>query len=127
MDFIKYTLSKTGWFPKWEPQITDVMDAANLVFEVHQVKGRYYYIIPSVLNRQGLLKLMRIFRSNGILLRPHHSRNFSCFVFRVPLRNQQFIRNVMLVKDNQDNFQKLLAEYNNAKQSRSHNIFKRAR
>lgn len=111
MSFVKYALSKTGLFPKWEPQITDVMNAADLVFEIHRAKGDYY-IVPAVLHRRDILKLMRIFRDNGVFLRPHNSRHFSCFVLRVPIRNQKFIKRVISVKQDSNNFQKLLAEYN---------------
>lgn len=51
-----------------------------------------------------------MFRANGIILRPHRSHNYNSIVFRVPAHGKHFMRDVMRVSQDADNFQRVLAE-----------------
>ena len=105
---MKYLLYKTGKFPRYEPNVSDVLDAANAVHEVKDIKtpnGRnYFYVIPLNMNLRNLGDMLRIFRANGIILLPHHNGKYDGWVFRVPNRNQQFMQDVMRVNNNHDEF-----------------------
>lgn len=118
MGLAKYFLAKTGWFPKWEPCADDVLNAANLVFEiknVHNSRGKwFYYIIPSSTDPQHLVKITRLFRANGVILRPHRSKNYKSLVLRVPDHEQKFMQDVMAVHQDSRKFQDVLAEYTRA-------------
>lgn len=94
MGYAKYVLSKTGWFPRLEPNAADALEAAGRVFEINTHKNGYYYIVPSRDNWSYLCNLADIFASNGVILRPHKSRHYGCVVFRVPANGQQFIKDV---------------------------------
>lgn len=115
MIYMKYLLAKTGMFPKWEPQVSDVLCAA---FRAHEIKlvtnkhGReYYYVMPMTHNTQQAYEMVRMFRANGVILRPCHDKENNRFVFRVRNRGQRFMHNVMRVNENANNFQDVMAEY----------------
>lgn len=116
MVYMKYLLGKTGWFPKLEPNVEDVLIASDMVYAVKNVvtphKGRYYYVIPTNYRIRYLYDLLRIFRANGVWLQPHKSKNYHARVFRVRDKGQIFMRDVMRVCQDYDNFQKVLAERN---------------
>lgn len=116
MVYMKYLLSKTGLFPKWEPQISDVLRAA---FQSHEIKNvvtprgkYYYYVIPMNSNLRHMYELARVFRANGVILLPHKSRKYDTVVFRVRNHGQPFMRDAMRVNMDAGNFQKILAERN---------------
>ena len=114
MSYTKYLLSKTGWFPKLEPNVADVLNAANKVFEINTHENGYYYIVPSHNNLSYLRTLADLFSSNGVILRPHKSNHYSGFVFRVPANGQQFIRDVrrLMEKPNdREEYRKFCEEY----------------
>ena len=120
MVFMKYLLGQTGFFPQWEPRVDDVLYAATLAHEIerHKFKNRfmahgkwYYYVIPKHYKISYLYDLTRVFRANGVILRPHKSHTFKGVVFRVPSHGQDFMRKVRIVNENIDNFQKILSEY----------------
>ena len=111
MSYTKYVLSKTGWFPKWEPGANEVLDAANKVFEVKAKPNGYFYIFPQKNDLRYLRELVEIFKSNGIILRPHYSKHYGTFVFRVPNDGQRFVRDVMRVNNDRGEFQNVLKEY----------------
>lgn len=115
MVYMKYILSKTGWFPKWERGIEDVLNAASMVYDVKDVvtprRNRYYYVIPNDYNIRHMWDMLRVFRANGVILRPHRSGNYNSLVFRVPNHGQRFMRDVMRVSQDADNFQKVLSEH----------------
>lgn len=46
MGYIKYALSKTGWFPKYEPKSADVSEASGKIFQIKLIQKGYYYIFP---------------------------------------------------------------------------------
>ncbi len=120
MGYAKYVLSKTGWFPKLEPNTGDVLDAACKVFEINTHKNGYYYIVPSRSNLSYLRVLADLFASNGVILRPHKSKHYGCFVFCVPANGQQFIKDVrrlMKKPNDREEYQKFCEEY--AKRKRS--------
>ncbi len=115
MIYAKYLLSKTGLFPKWEPQAADVLRAA---FRAHAVKDvvtsrgrKYYYVIPMDTNVRHMYDMARIFRANGVFLRPCRGTDGASVAFRVPNRGQEFMRDVMRVNENANNFQSVLAAY----------------
>lgn len=114
MVYMKYILSKTGLFPKWEPKIEDVLYAATKAHEVKYVitprRHGFYYVIPANYDIRYLYDLTRVFRANGIILRPHRSHNYNSVVFRVPAHGKHFMRDVMRVSQDADNFQRVLAE-----------------
>lgn len=114
MVYMKYLLSKTGMFPKWEPQVSDVLRAA---FQAHEIKNvitpsgkSYYYVIPADSNFRHVYELVRVFRANGIILMPHRSRKYNSIVFRVHNRGQRFMYDAMRVNLNAGSFQDVLAE-----------------
>ncbi|MBO4700999.1 MAG: hypothetical protein J5620_04620 [Alphaproteobacteria bacterium] len=116
MVYMKYLLSKTGRHPEWQPGIEDVLRAATMAHEVKDVvtphKRGYYYVIPTSYNIRYLYDLTRVFRANGVILRPHKSHKYQSVVFRVPKRGQQFMKDVIRVNQDIDNFQTILAEHN---------------
>lgn len=121
MVFMKYVLGQTGFFPQWEPKVDDVLLAATLAHDVDRQKVRnfvyrrrgrmYYYVIPNTHNVRYLNDLLRVFRANGVILRPHKSRTYREVVFRVPDRGQDFMVDVMRVNHDVDKFQKVLSEH----------------
>lgn len=116
MVYMKYVLSKTGWFPKWERGVEDVLSAASMVFDVKNVvtpsDRHFYYVILSDKSFRNIHNVLRLFRANGVILRPHRSHKYSGVVFRVPNYGQQFMRDVMRVNQDIDNFQTVLKERN---------------
>ncbi|MBR6363527.1 MAG: hypothetical protein IKS08_00345 [Alphaproteobacteria bacterium] len=100
MGYAKYVLSQTGLFPRWEPNAAGALDAANKVFEIKYHENGYYYIIPSKTDLRYLYDMVDIFASNGVILRPHKSGHYRCFVFRVPNNGQQFIKDVRHLIEN---------------------------
>ena len=114
MGYMKYVLSKTGWFPKLEPNVADVLEAANKVFEIKTHENGYYYVIPSRGNLSYLRTLADLFASNGVILRPHKSKHYGYFVFRVPANGQQFIRDVRRLREkpnDREEYKKFCEEY----------------
>lgn len=115
MVYMKYLLSKTGWFPKWEPEISDVLKAASMIYEVKNIvtpnKNRYYYVIPNNYSIRHMWDMLRVFRANGVILRPHRSRKYRELLFRVPNHGQQFMQDVMRVSQDVNNVQKVLSEH----------------
>lgn len=115
MVYMKYLLGKTGWFPKLEPNVEDVLIASDMVYAVKNVvtpnKSHYYYVIPANYEIKYLYNLLRIFRANGVWLKPHKSKNYNARVFRVRDKGQIFMRDVARVYQNIDNFQKVLSEH----------------
>ena len=114
MVYMKYILSKTGLFPQWEPKIEDVLYAAG---QVHDIKtiitpygDGYYYIIPLCHDNSYLRNLLRLFRANGIFLRPHKSHKYNSWVFRVPNHGQTFVRDVARVNKDAEKFKDVLVE-----------------
>ena len=116
MGYTKYVLSKTGWFPRFNPCANDVLEAANKVFEIKLKENGYYYIFPDRYNIKYLRELVNIFASNGVILRPYKSHHYRCICFRVPNYGQTFMHDVHQVYKNRDNFHKVMQEYNNHKQ-----------
>ncbi len=116
MVYMKYVLSKTGWFPKWERGVEDVLSAASMVFDVKNVvtpsDRHFYYVILSDKSFRNIHDVLRLFRANGVILRPHRSHKYSGVVFRVPNHGQKFMRDVMRVNQDIDNFQTVLKERN---------------
>lgn len=112
MVFMKYVLSKTGLFPKWEPQVSDVLEVALDAHDVKRVTtshgAKYFYVIPAFTNREVNAKIIQKCRANGILLRPHYSAHYNMTVYRVRDRGQQFMRDVMHVSQHTGNFQEIL-------------------
>lgn len=114
MGYTRYMLSKTGLFPKMEPDVADVLKAATMVHDVKYIVtprgGKYYYVIPVNNNLRNMVDVMRIFRSNGVTLRLHKSGHYKSWIFRTPSRGQRFMRDVMRVNHDIDSFQRVLAE-----------------
>ena len=114
MGYMKYLLYKTGWFPKCEPNVSDVLEVAIAVHEIKEVvtpNGRaYFYVFPASQDVTYLKNLMRLFRSNGVVLLPHRSRHYEGWVLRVPNHKQKFMLNVMRVNNDRADFQKLLLQ-----------------
>ena len=120
MGYTKYLLSKTGWFPKLEPSVADVLNAADKVFEINTHQNGYYYVVPSRSNFSYLRALADLFASNGVILRPHKSKHYGCFVFRVPANGQQFIRDVRRLKakpNDHEECRKFCEEYEQRKRT----------
>ena len=114
MVYMKYVLSKTGWFPKWERGVEDILDAASMVYDVKNIvtphKNHYYYVMTDNYSIRHLHGMLRLFRANGIFLRPHKSREYSGLVFRVPNHGQRFMQDVMRVTQDANNIHKVLSE-----------------
>lgn len=112
MVFIKYILSKTGLFPKWEPQVSDVLEVALDSCEVKCVKTprgvKYFYVIPAFINSEVSAKILRKCRANGVFLRPHYSEHYNMTVYRVRDRGQQFMRDVVDVYCHAGKFQDIM-------------------
>lgn len=120
MVLIKYVLGKTGLFPKWRPQVNDILEVALTAHEISRVRdyrGRYYfYVIPAFPDRKMVSKLLQTFRANGVILHSHYSKHYGMTVYRVRDRDQQFMRDAVEVSRDAGNFQPImkqrLAEYN---------------
>lgn len=114
MGYLKYLLYKTDHFPKYEPDVADVLNTAIKVHEVKLVttpNGRqYFYVFPMRRDWSYLSEILRLFASNGIILRPHRSHHYEGMVLRVPDRGQEFMKNVMDVSNDKDAFQKLVLQ-----------------
>ena len=112
MLLVKYVLSKTGLFPKWEPQISDVLEVAlnsHTVKRVHTPRGvKYFYIIPAMSNSATVSSIVNKCRANGIILHRHYSNHYNMAVYRVRDRGQQFMCDVADVSCNASNFQKIM-------------------
>lgn len=115
MVYIKYLLGKTGWFPKLEPKVEDVLIASDMVYAVKNVvtphKVHYYYVVPAKYDIKYLYELLRIFRANGVWLKPHRSKHYNARVFRVRNKKQMFMYDVIRVCQDMDNVQTVLAEH----------------
>ena len=115
MGYAKYLLWKTGLCPQWEPSVEDILYVAIKSHEVKCVvtpNGRkYYYVIPANKNVRYLYDLVRTFGANGVVLRPHKSYKYDSIVFRVPVRGQHFMRDVVRVNQDASNFGRVLAEH----------------
>lgn len=119
---IKYLLGKTGLFPKWEPQASDVLCAAFRAHEIRKVqnaRGKVYYcIIPSERDFSEIYRMACLFRKHGVFLipkKPKASNRTESIVFWVRDRGQQFMHDAFLVNQNANNFQQVLSRYNNKK------------
>lgn len=116
MVYAKYVLWKMGLAPQWEPKIEDVLYAATRAHDVKKIvtpnRHWYYYVIPARYDIRYLYDLTRVFRANGVILRPHKSRNYNSIIFRVPNRHQQFMHDVARVNKEVDAFGNVLAEHN---------------
>ena len=114
MGFGKYLLYRATHVAKWEPQISDILDVVNSVHSIKEIvtpRGRhYFYVFPVCFDFEHLSDLLQKFRSNGVILRPHKSRNYGELVWRVPDRKQKFISDVMDVINDKDAFQMMLAK-----------------
>lgn len=112
MILVKYILSKTGLFPQWQPQVSDVLEVALDAHEIKRVTtprgAKYFYVIPAISNREINAKLVRTFRANGIILRRHHSEHYNTDVYRVRDRGQQFMCDAVAVSHHAGNFQKIM-------------------
>ena len=112
MIFVKYVLSKTGLFPQWEPQVSDILEVAlnsHVVKRVHTPRGvKYFYIIPAMPNSATTSSIVRKCRANGVILHSHYSKHYDTRVFRVRDRNQQFLRDVAEVNHNAATFQEIM-------------------
>lgn len=119
---VKYLLGKTGLFPKYEPQASDVLYAAFRAHEIRKTKNArgkvFYCIIPNERNLNEIYRMVRVFRKNGVFLIPKipkESNRTQTVVFWVRDRGQQFMRDAISVNQNANNFQQVLARYNNRK------------
>ncbi len=114
MVYMKYLLGQTGLFPKWEPKVEDVLEAIGELDEVKNIvtpRGDcYYYVIPLSYDLRSIHRMLRLFRANGVWLVPHVSRNYYQVVFRARNNGQEFLRDVMRVNRDIENFHKVLQE-----------------
>ena len=117
MASVKCLLGKTGLFPKWEPQASDVLCAAFRAHEIRKVQNahgkKYFCIMPSTYNIKEIYNMVRVFRDNGVFLIPKKPKK--SIVFWVRDRGQQFMQDAFMVNQNANNFQQVLARYNNRK------------
>ena len=122
MASVKCLLGKTGLFPKWEPQASDVLCAAFRAHEIRKVQNahgkKYFCIMPSTYNIKEIYNMVRVFRDNGVFLipkKPKKNNRTQSIVFWVRDRGQQFMQDAFMVNQNANNFQQVLARYNNRK------------
>lgn len=98
MGFVKYALGQTGLFPRFEPKVSDVIDAARLVQKVENLYNAhgvwYWYVSPNLWNDKNVADIKRIFWNNGVWLRSHYSYNFGNQVLRAVDIDQPFVINV---------------------------------
>lgn len=94
MGYVRYVLSQTGLFPRWEPNAASALEAAGKISEIKDEQNGYYYILSDRYNLSYLCSVFEIFASNGVILRPYKSKDDGRFVFRVPNNGQQFIKDV---------------------------------
>lgn len=119
---IKYLLGKTGLFPRWEPESADVLKAAFRAYEIRKFcnsRGKKYFcIIPGDRDATNIYHMAHVFRKNGVFLIPKfpkETNRIETVVFWVRDRGQQFMRDAIRVNQNANNFQQVLARYNNRK------------
>ena len=121
---VKYLLAKTGLFPKWEPQVYDVLKAAFRAHEIRKVRNArgkvYYCIIPSERDFSKIYHMVRLFREHGVFFipkLPKESNRTQTPVFWVRDRGQQFMQDAFVVNQNANNFQNVLARYAQKKET----------
>lgn len=137
MGYMKYALSKTGWFPKYEPKPADVSEASGKISKILPIEKGYYYIFPEKhvsdkrVKLEDLIALFDVFASNGIILRPHWSKYFNCFVLRFPNNGQKFIQRVKKLNDSGVNsttvYQNITEEYAEEQQKSALNLQNKTR
>lgn len=119
MAYVKYLLGKTGLFPKYRPQVYDVLKAAFRACEIRKTVNsrgkKYYCIMPATCDFKELYEMMILFRENGVFIKPKrtkkNNRNQS-MVFWVRDRGQQFMQDAFRVNQNAGNFQDVVQRYN---------------
>ena len=129
MAYVEYLLGKTGLFPKYRPQASDVLKAAFRAYEIRKAVNargkKYFCVVPTTYNRKEIYDMVRVFRANGVFLIPRKSKenNRNGIVFWVRDRGQQFMQDAYLVNQNANNFQQILAHYNQKKQTTLQKLF----
>ena len=119
MAYVKYLLGKTGLFPKYRPQVYDVLKAAFRACEIRKTVNsrgkKYYCIMPTTCDFKELYEMVILFRENGVFIKPkrtkENNRNQS-MVFWVRDRGQQFMHDVFRVNQDAGNFQDVVQRYN---------------
>lgn len=102
MRFMGYLLSRTGLFPRFEPDVGDVRKAVNMLDDIEPIykdgcffRLYWWYITPkNRQNRKEVRKLRQLFRANGVLLAPHHSWRCGDWVQRALDVDQPFLSDV---------------------------------
>lgn len=111
MVFMKYLLSRTGLFPQYEPDVSDVLTVANKVRRVKRLRndlgGRYWYVFPKNRKRHNIKDMVRLFRANGVLLHSHYSETYNEWVWITRDWNQQFMSDVKKVVSDETSFEKI--------------------
>lgn len=130
MAAVKRLLAKTGFFPRWETDVYDVLKAAFQAYEIRKVcsaRGKKYFcIIPGVGNMKEIYRMVSVFRKNGVILIPKIPKGKNrtkTVVFWVRDRGQQFMHDAYVVNKNANNFQSVLARYNSKKQTTLQKLF----
>lgn len=119
MGLIKYYIGKLNISPRFDQNVEDVLTAAENVLEInHEISNgeKFFYVVPAKVGWRNALILMRMFRSNGIVLMPYKTNNsrYICSgakqtkngtkILRVRDRNQKFINDVKQAKENPGHF-----------------------
>jgi len=127
---VKYLLSKTGLFPKWEPDVYDVLKAAFMAYEIRKTRNargkKYFCIIPSDRDMKEIYRMAHVFRRNGVFLipkLPKETNRTQTLVFWVRDRGQQFMCDATRVNQNANNFQQILQRYGQRKETTLHKLF----
>ena len=108
---IKYRLSQTGFFPRFEPSVSDVELGAESVHFIKHLRNRHggwrWYIWPTAWNWKNVRELKRLFRANGVSLHMHYSRKYQEWVLFAVDRDQSFLSDVKKVYMDSENFEKI--------------------
>lgn len=108
---IKYRLSQTGFFPRLEPDVSDVLVGAEKVHSIQNLRNRHggwrWYVWPIVWKGKNVRELKRLFRANGVSLHRHYSRKYQEWVLSAVDKGQPFLSDVKKVYMDSANFEKI--------------------
>ena len=109
MGVVKYLLAQTGFFPRFERDVRDIVEVAELIYAIQSSpKNRnVLYVRLKRWDNVNSEKIKKMFKNNGVILKQHYSLYFGEHVLQVRDRGQQFVLDVMDVCKDSSNFESI--------------------